>query len=109
GNKFVPAAMTFASLDTSLCSVDSLVTVQARKRGFGRVVVHAGSAADTAWVHPTQVVQTIVASPDTLRFHSLGQVANLSVQLLDDQGLAVKDSLPVDSVAVATVVKVHPG
>ncbi|HXI64395.1 MAG TPA: hypothetical protein VNH14_07820 [Gemmatimonadales bacterium] len=109
GNRFVPAAMKFASLDTSLCSVDSFGTVQARKRGLGRVVVLAGSAADTAWVHPTQVVQTIVASPDTLRFHSLGQVANLTVQLLDDQGLAVKDSLPVDSVAVDTVVKVQPG
>jgi len=109
GNKFVPATMKFVSLDTSLCSVDSVGTVQARKRGLGRVVVLAGSAADTAWVHPTQVVQTIVASPDTLRFHSLGQVANLTVQLLDDQGLAVKDSLPVDSVAVDTVVRVQPG
>jgi len=109
GNKFVPTTMKFVSLDTSLCRVDSLGTVQARKRGLGRVVVLAGSAADTAWVHPTQVVQTIVASPDTLRFHSLGQVANLTVQLLDDQGLAVKDSLPVDSVAVDTVVRVQPG
>jgi hypothetical protein len=109
GNKFVPAVMKFGSLDTTLCSVDSLGTVQARKRGFGRVVVLAGSAADTAWVHPTQVVQTIVASPDTLRFHSLGQVANLSVQLLDDQGLSVKDSLPADSVAVDTVAKVQAG
>jgi hypothetical protein len=109
GNKFVPAAMKFVSLDTSLCSVDSLGTVQARKRGFGRLVVVAGSAADTAWVHPTQVVQNIVASPDTLRFHSLGQVANLSVQLLDDEGLSVKDSLPADSVAVDTVAKVQAG
>jgi len=109
GNKFVPTTMKFVSLDTSLCRVDSLGTVQALKRGLGRVVVLAGSAADTAWVHPTQVVQTIVASPDTLRFHSLGQVATLTVQLLDDQGLAVKDSLPVDSVAVDTVVRVQPG
>src|SRR2546423_1647932 len=52
GNQFLPAATRFVSLDTTLCTVDSLGVVQARKRGFGRVVVRAGSAADTAWVHP---------------------------------------------------------
>jgi len=109
GNKFVPAGMRFASLDTSLCIIDSLGSVQARKRGFGRVVVLAGAAADTAWVHPTQIVQAILASPDTLKFHSLGQTATLNVQLLDDQGGYVRDSLPGDSVAVDAVVSVQPG
>src|SRR5438094_4660621 len=82
GNQFVPAGMRFVSLDTALCTVDSLGFVQARKRGFGRVVVRGGSAVDTAWVHPTQVVQAIIA-PDTLRFHSLGQTVPLSILLLD--------------------------
>jgi len=109
GNIFVPAALRFASLDTTLCTVDSLGSVQARRRGFGKVVVHAGSAADTAWVHPTQVVQAIVASPDTLRFHSLGQMVQLSVQLLDELGRPVGDSLPSDSVVVDTVVRVQRG
>src|SRR5690349_5832600 len=109
GNKFVPTQMRFASLDTSLCAVDSLGSVLARKRGFGRVVVSAGSASDTTWVHPTQVVQTIVASPDTVRFHSLGQTASVTVSLVDDQGLPVKDSLPVDSVGVDTIAKVQAG
>src|SRR6266704_3038974 len=109
GNKFVPARMRFVSLDTSLCTIDSLGSIQARKRGFGRVIVLAGPAADTAWVHPTQVVQRIIATPDTLKFHSLGQTASLAVQLLDDQGLSVKDSLPADSVGVDTVVKVQAG
>ena len=109
GNKFVPSQMRFTALDTSLCSVDSLGLVQARKRGFGRVVVSAAAAADTAWVHPTQVVQTIVATPDTVKFHSLGQTASVTVTLVDDQGLPVKDSLPADSVAVDTVAKVQPG
>src|SRR6266516_2405937 len=99
----------FVSVDNALCTVDSLGSVQARKRGFGRVVVHAGSAADTAWVHPTQVVQSILASPDTLKFHSLGQTVTLNVQLLDDQGGYVRDSLPRDSVAVDAVVNVQPG
>ncbi len=108
GNTFVPSGMRFVSVDTTLCTVDSVGSVQARKRGFGRVVVHAGSAADTAWVHPTQIVQSIVA-PDTLRFHSLGQVVQLSVQLLDDLGRPVGDSLPVDSVVVDTVVKIQRG
>jgi len=109
GNRFVPAGMRFASLDTTLCSVDSLGVVRAIRRGFGRIVVVAGSSADTAWVHPTQVVQAIRVSPDTLRFHSLGQTATLSVQLLDDQGLYVHDSLPADSVPVNAVVRVQPG
>src|SRR2546430_2859882 len=108
GNIFVPRGMRFVSVDTTLYTVDSVGSVQARKRGYGRVVVHAGSAADTAWVHPTQVVQSIVA-PDTLRFHSLGQVVPLSVQLLDDLGRPVGDSLPADSVVVETVVQVQRG
>src|SRR5437763_8515921 len=109
GNKFVPSGVRYVSLDTSLCVLDSLGSVSARKRGFGRIVAIAGSAADTVWVHPTQIVQKILATPDTLRFHSLGQTATLAVQLLDDRGLPVRDSLPVDSVAVDTVVKVHAG
>ena len=109
GNQFTPARMRFVSLDTTLCSVDSLGFVQAKKRGFGRITVLAGSAADTAWVHPTQIVQAIIASPDTLRFHSLGQTATLNVQLLDDQGRYVGDSLPADSVAVGAVVSIQPG
>src|SRR6266516_3666248 len=99
----------FVSVDNSLCIIDSLGSVQARKRGFGRVVVQAGAAADTVWVHPTQIVQAILASPDTLKFHSLGQTATLNVQLLDDQGGYVRDSLPGDSVAVDAVVSVQPG
>jgi hypothetical protein len=109
GNKFVPSGVRYVSLDTSLCVVDSLGSVSARKRGFARIVATTGSAADTTWVHPTQVVQQIVAAPDTVRFHSLGQTASLAVQLLDDQGLPVRDSIPVDSVAVDTVVKVQAG
>ncbi len=109
GNKFVPTGTRFVSLDTSLCTIDSLGLVKARKRGFGRVVVLAGSATDTAWVHPTQVVLAILATPDTLKFHSLGQTASLTVRLLDDQGLWVGDSVPVDSVVVDTVVKVQAG
>src|SRR2546430_9801438 len=53
GNQFLPAATRFVSLDTTLCTVDSLGVVQARRRGFGRVVVRAGSAVDTARGHPT--------------------------------------------------------
>lgn len=109
GNKFVPSQVRFTSLDTSLCSVDSLGFVQARKRGFSRVAVSAASVADTAWVHPTQVVQAIIAAPDTVKFHSLGQTATVAVNLVDDQGLAVKDSTPADSVAVDSVARVQAG
>jgi len=109
GNQFLPAATRFVSLDTTLCTVDSLGVVQARRRGVGRVVVRAGSAVDSAWVHPTHAVQPIIASPDTLRFHSLGQTVALSVQLMDELGRPVGDSLPIDSVVVDTVVKIQRG
>ncbi len=109
GNHFVPAVLRFVSLDTTLLTIDSVGDVQGRGRGWGRIVVASGSARDTAWVHATQVVQAIVASPDTLSFHSLGQTAALNVQLVDDQGGYVRDSLPVDSVPVGTVVSVQPG
>src|SRR5256885_8391188 len=48
GNKFVPAGVRYVSLDTSLCVIDSLGAVSARKRGFGRIVAMAVSAADPA-------------------------------------------------------------
>jgi hypothetical protein len=109
GNRFTPPGMRFVSLDTMLFAIDSTGLVAARKRGVGQVVVAAAGAADTVWVHATQVVKSIVASPDTLMFHSLGQTAILSVRLVDDQGHYVRDSLPGDSVAVDSVVSIQPG
>jgi len=109
GNHFFPSVMRFVSLDTTLLTVDSVGVVQGRKRGWGRVVGLAGSVADTTWVHVTQIVQAIFTSPDTLRFHSLGQTATLNVQLVDDQGRYVRDSLPADSMLADTVVRVQPG
>src|SRR2546429_2549130 len=78
GNQFLPAATRFVSLDTTLCTVDSLGAVQARRRGFGRVVVRAGSAVDTAWGHPPPVGQANGAPPHTPRFHSPGQTGPVS-------------------------------
>src|SRR5439155_12995465 len=93
GNRFTPPA-SFTSLDTAVFTVDSTGSVKARRRGFLRVVVTAAAAADTAWVHGTQVVRSIVAQQDTLLFHALGQTQRLDAILIDDQGREVADSLP---------------
>jgi len=109
GNRFVPKALTFSASDTTLSIVDSTGTVRAHRRGYWRIVVTAGSASDTAWVHAIQIVQSIIARPDTLFFHALGQADSLDVKLVDDQGLTVVDSLPQVSHSVPGVVQVQVG
>ncbi len=77
GNKFVPARVRYVSLDTSLCAVDSLGSVSARKRGFGRIVALAGSGADTTWVHPTHsVVVDTVAKVQAGSTYTIRSVSN---------------------------------
>ena len=108
GNRFVPSALQFTSLDTSLFTLDSTGAILGRTRGWGRMIVAAG-AADTAWVHVTQIVSAIVTSPDTLRFHALGQSTSLHIRLVDDQGGPIHDSVPNDSIFSDSVISVQPG
>src|SRR5262245_24609031 len=103
GNKFVPSSLQIGSLDTSIVVADSL-EVRARRRGYARVVATAGGVADTAWIHAIQVVRSILAQPDTLMFHSIGQRQPVGFTLVDDQGLAVPDSFPLLDLARASVV-----
>src|SRR5438876_12276552 len=108
GNRFTPPA-SFTALDTTFLGVDTTGTINARRRGFVRVVVTAATAADTAWVHGIQVVRSIVAQPETLLFHALGQTELLQATLIDDQGHEVLDSLPDVGVAVTTAVGLQAG
>ena len=89
--------------------MDTTGTINARRRGFVRVVVTAATAADTAWVHGIQVVRSIVAQPETLLFHALGQTELLHASLIDDQGHEVVDSLPDVGVAVTTAMGLQAG
>ncbi len=109
GNRFNPPTAKFTSLDTAFLTVDSTGGLKAEQRGHARVAVAAGMAADTAWVHGIQVVQSLVTERDTLFFHALGQTATINVRLLDDQGLQVADSLPQATVTVPAVVQIEPG
>ena len=109
GNRFTPTAAKFLSLDTAYVVVDSSGHALAHRRGYTRVAVFAGSGADSAWVHSTQVVRSMIAQPDTLFFHAIGQVQRLGVQLLDDQGLTVADSLPHVEPTMPGVVEVQLG
>src|SRR2546422_4187709 len=108
GNRFTPPA-SFTALDTTFLGVDTTGTINARRRGFVRVVVTAATAADTAWVHGIQVVRSIVAQPETLLFHALGQTELLHASLIDDQGHEVVDSLPDVGVAVTTAMGLQAG
>jgi hypothetical protein len=103
GNRFVPDSLRYVALDTGIVGIDSIGQVEARARGFGKVAVRAGSTADTAVVHVTQVVQAIVVASDTISFAALGDTASLNVQLVDDQGRHIQDSLPDVIVADTTV------
>jgi hypothetical protein len=95
GNRFVPGGMRVEVPDTAVGSVDASGRVLARRRGYARVIALAGTAVDTAWVHVTQVVQSIVVDRDTLEFTSIGDTLPLRVTLLDDVGQQVLDSLPI--------------
>ena len=108
GNRFTPPA-SFTALDTTFLGVDTTGTINARRRGFVRVVVTAATAADTAWVHGIQVVRSIVAQPETLLFHALGQTELLHASLIDDQGHEVVDSLPDVGLAVTTAMGLQAG
>lgn len=102
-NTFVPDTVRYVTLDSSIAVVDAAGNVHPRRRGWGRFVVQSGSAADTGFVHVIQSVARITLSTDTVRLHSLNQVATARVTLIDDHGLIVADSSPAiaDSVAVA--------
>ncbi|HUL49026.1 MAG TPA: Ig-like domain-containing protein, partial [Gemmatimonadales bacterium] len=109
GNTFTPVAVQLTCGDPAICRVDSTGAVNGTKRGWTKLVAHAGVVADTGWVHTTQVVKSIVVTPSTLRFHALGQTAQLAVQLLDAHGLPVTDSLPSDSLQADSVARVQAG
>lgn len=109
GNRFVPTGLKFQSLDTTLAIVDSSGRVEARRRGYAQVVATAGGVADTGWVHAVQVVKAIVLDRDTVRFTSIGQQEALRVTLMDDQGLAVPDSIPLVDVVGTSVVDIQAG
>jgi len=109
GNTFTPAAVQLTCSDPAICRVDSTGAVNGTKRGWTKLIAHAGAVVDTGWVHTTQVVKSIVVTPSTLRFHAIGQTAQLTVQLLDAHGLPIVDSLPSDSLAADSIAKVQSG
>ncbi|MGH7537097.1 MAG: hypothetical protein ACREMF_00560 [Gemmatimonadales bacterium] len=106
GNRFRPEESRFQVADTMLAQVDSNGSALGVRRGYSRVVVSAGSVADTAWLHVTQVVSEIGLPRDTIKLHSLGQQHSLSVSLVDDHGFIIQDSLPVAMVGDPSIVQI---
>ncbi len=109
GNTVAQPRASYKSLDTTLATVDSIGTVQGRKRGTTRVVVAAQEVRDTTPVRVMQVVQAIRVSTDTLSFSALGAALSDSVWLVDLLGQDVEDSLPAVSVSDTTVATVTAG
>jgi len=104
GNRFPPPGVQFQSLDTSVAIVDQGGSVRPTKRGLGHIVATSRGKSDTVVVHVIQVVQAVHISPDTLRFGALGQKRDLVVDVRDDQGLSVADTIPAVAVGDSQIV-----
>jgi hypothetical protein len=94
GNRFVPQGLRYASLDTSVVTVDTLGTLRGTQAGIGRVQVAVNALADTGAVRVIQILQSIKVDHDTLHFWALRQVDTLKVTLIDTQGLPIPGLLP---------------
>ena len=88
GNLMADAAVTWASSDASVASVDLDGLVQSIGNGEAVVVAMAGSASDTAQVTVAQVANTIALTPaaDTLM---VGDTLRLIAEATDANGHAV--------------------
>ena len=109
GNRFVPQGLRFASLDTSIVTVDSLGTLRGSASGIGRVRVAVSALADTGAVRVIQILQAINVDHDTLHFWALRQTDTLTVTLIDTQGLPIPGLLPTVTLVDTSLASVRVG
>src|SRR6266851_377996 len=109
GNRFVPLGLRYASLDTSIVTVDSLGTLRGSQGGIGRVQVAVSSLADTGAVRVIQILQAIKVDHDTLHFWALRQLDTLNVTLIDTQGLPIPGLLPTVTLADTSLASFRAG
>src|SRR6266851_572210 len=109
GNRFVPQGLRFASLDTSIVTVDSLGTLRGSASGIGRVRVAVSALADTGAVRVIQILQAINVDHDTLHFWALRQTDTLKVTLIDTQGLPIPGLLPTVTLVDTSLASVRVG
>ena len=106
GDLMADAAVTWASSDASVASVDLDGLVESVGNGEAVVVAKAGSAADSAEVTVAQVVSAVTVSPEVLEFSALGDTLRLRAELVDANGYPVEGAVVAwssDDAAVATV------
>ena len=106
GDLMADAAVTWASGDASVASVDLDGLVESVGNGEAVVVAKAGSAADSAEVTVAQVVSAVTVSPEVLEFSALGDTLRLRAELVDANGYPVEGAVVMWSsgdAAVATV------
>jgi hypothetical protein len=109
GNRFVPQGLRYASLDTTIVTVDSLGTLRGSVSGIGRVQVAVSSLADTGVVRVIQILQAIKVDHDTLHFWALRQLDTLKVTLIDTQGLPIPGLLPTVTLQDTSLASVRVG
>ena len=90
GDLMADAAVTWASSDASVASVDSEGLVRSVGNGEAAVTATAGSAAGSATVTVAQVVSSVGVSPAALEFSALGDTLRLAAEPVDANGHAVE-------------------
>ena len=90
GDLMADAAVTWASSDASVASVDSEGLVPSVGNGEPVVTATAGSAAGSATVTVAQVVSSVGVSLAALEFSALGDTLRLAADPVDANGHAVE-------------------
>ena len=109
GNVIDSVSATLAPADTSVVTVGPNGEIVGHRRGVSHVAVAAGKAADSLIVKVVQVVSAIRISVDSVHFDALGDVQQLTANLIDDSGLQIVDSVPVMDLSSASMLSREPG
>ena len=83
------AAVTYASSDEAVATVDSSGLVTAVGNGNATMTATSGTAAGSAAVTVEQVVAEVIVSPDSVKLSAIGDTVRLAAEGLDANGHAV--------------------
>ena len=103
GHAVVGAAVTWATGDAAVASVDSAGLVVSVGNGRAEVTATADSVSGTAEVTVAQVVSAVKVSPDTVAFSALGDTLRATAEALDANGHPVATDAFAWSVGDTTV------
>ena len=93
GSLMADGAVTWASSDASVASVDASGLVRSVGNGEAVVAATAGSASGTAEATVAQVVTAVNMSPELLEFSALGDTLRLEAEPVDANGHDVEGAV----------------